>query len=104
MRLIDSDRLLKELGQVWNIPEDWDGDIDETCETAFTIIENQTTVYEMNEKIMELIDKFSEKHKLAKVCGSEYIYQSDRAQVDALELVGDIFDLYAEEYEDDEDE
>lgn len=58
----------------------------------------------MNEKIMELIDKFSEKHKLAKACGSEYIYQSDRAQVDALELVGDIFDLYAEEYEDDEDD
>ena len=57
----------------------------------------------MNKKIMDLINIFSEKHDLAKACGSEYIYQSDRAQVDALKLVGDIFDLYAEEYEDDEE-
>ena len=47
-RLIDADRLLKELGQVWNIPDDWDGDIDETCETAFTIIENQPTAYDLD--------------------------------------------------------
>lgn len=58
----------------------------------------------MNEKIMKLIDKYSEEHDLAKSCGADYIYQNDRAQVDALKLVGDIFDLYAEEYEDDEDE
>lgn len=52
---------------------------------------------------MGLINKFSEEHHLAKACGSEYIYQSDRAQVDALKLVGDIFDLYAKEYEDEDD-
>ena len=57
----------------------------------------------MNEKIMKLIDKYSEEHDLAKSCGSDYIYQSDRAQVDALKLVGDIFDLYAKEYEDEDD-
>lgn len=53
-RLIDVDRLLKELGQVWNIPDDWDGDIDETCETAFAIIENQPTAYDLDEVIREL--------------------------------------------------
>ena len=52
---------------------------------------------------MELINEYSENHKLAKSCGSDYIYQSDRAQVDALKLVGDIFDLYAKEYEDEDD-
>ena len=50
---------------------------------------------EMEQKIMELIEGYSQKHDLAKECGSEYIYQSDKAQVDALELVADIFDLYA---------
>lgn len=53
-RLIDADRLLKELGQVWNIPDDWDGDIDETCETAFDIIENQPTVYDLDNVVREL--------------------------------------------------
>lgn len=51
----------------------------------------------MKDKIMNLIEKYAEKHELAKECGSEYIFQSDRAQIDALELVGDIFDLYADE-------
>ena len=44
MRLIDADALLNELGDIWKIPKDWDGDIDETCETAFDVIENQPTV------------------------------------------------------------
>lgn len=50
-----------------------------------------------NNAILGLIEKFAEKHELAKECGSEYIYQSDRAQIDALRLVGDIFDLYVED-------
>ena len=50
-------------------------------------------------KIMSLIDGYAQKHDLAKSCGSEYIYQNDEAQVDALRLVADIFDLYAEEEE-----
>jgi len=51
----------------------------------------------MSEKIMNLIEKYANKHELAKECGSEYIYQSDRAQIDALELVANIFDLFVEE-------
>lgn len=50
---------------------------------------------DLNEKILELIEKYANKHTLAKACGGEYIYQSDSAQVDAIELVSDIFDLYS---------
>ena len=42
--------------------------------------------------IHDLLIEYAEKHPLALECGSEYIFQSDRAQVDALELVGKIFD------------
>lgn len=42
--LISRKRLLNDLGRVWGIPADWDGGIDETCEDAFTVIENQPTV------------------------------------------------------------
>ena len=51
----------------------------------------------MEEKIIALIEKYADKHELAKDCGSEYVWQSDKAQVDAIELVGSIFDLYANE-------
>ncbi|MCM1045269.1 MAG: hypothetical protein NC321_14805 [Clostridium sp.] len=51
----------------------------------------------MEEKIMQLIEKYSQKHDLARECGGEYIYQNDQAQVDAINLVADIFDLYASE-------
>ena len=47
----------------------------------------------MEKKIMNLIMRFGEKHDLALECGAEYISQSDSAQVDAIELVCDIFDL-----------
>ena len=50
-----------------------------------------------NKKLLELIEKYSERHELAKECGGEYIGQDDKAQVDALKLVCDIFDLYANE-------
>ena len=53
----------------------------------------------MENKIMELINIYSTKHELAKVCGGEYIWQSDEAQTDAIELVSKIFDLYAVYYE-----
>lgn len=52
----------------------------------------------MEEKIMALIENYADKHELAKECGAEYVWQSDKAQVDAIELVGRIFDLYANEY------
>lgn len=50
-----------------------------------------------NIKIRKLINTYAEKHELAKVLGSEYISQEDEAQVDAIELVCDIFDLYTNE-------
>lgn len=51
----------------------------------------------MESKIMELIKKYAEKHPLAKDAGSEYIYQNDEAQIDALDLVANIFNLYVDE-------
>ena len=53
-------------------------------------------VVEQKEKIIKLIDTYAEKHKLAKVLGSEYINQDDKAQVDAIELVRRIFDLFVD--------
>ena len=49
-----------------------------------------------NNAILGLIEKYAEKHELAKECGGEYIGQSDSAQTDAIELVCDIFDLYVD--------
>ena len=53
-------------------------------------------VVEQKEKIIKLIDTYAEKHKLAKALGSEYINQDDKAQVEAIELVGRIFDLFVD--------
>ena len=53
-------------------------------------------VEEQKEKIIKLIDTYAEKHELAKVLGSEYINQDDKAQVDAINLVGRIFDLFVD--------
>ncbi len=44
------------------------------------------------EELLLLIAQFIEKHPLAKDCGGEYIYQSDEAQEDAIELVANIFE------------
>ena len=49
------------------------------------------------QKIMDEIEIYAEKHDSAKSIGSEYIWQDDEAQVDAIELVGKIFDLFTEE-------
>ena len=54
------------------------------------------------EEIMVLLAGYIEKHPLAVECGGEYIMQDDKAQVDALELVCDIFDKYKAESEDKE--
>lgn len=43
-------------------------------------------------EIMTLLAGYIEKHPLAVECGGEYIMQDDEAQVDALELVCNIFD------------
>lgn len=44
------------------------------------------------EEIMALLAEYIEKHPLAVECGGEYIMQDDEAQVDALNLVCNIFD------------
>lgn len=44
MRLIDANALSDALGEMWRIPKDWDGHMDETCEDAFDAIENAPTV------------------------------------------------------------
>ena len=49
------------------------------------------------EKVMKLLSEYAEKHPLSAECGSEYIMQDDQAQVDALELVSDIFDSMEEQ-------
>ncbi len=44
------------------------------------------------EEIMVLLAGYIEKHPLAVECGGEYIVQSDKAMLDAIKLVCDIFD------------
>ena len=56
--------------------------------------ETKETVSLKPDKIMHLIDKYAEKHELVTHCAGEYIYQSDEAQVDAIDLVSNIFDIY----------
>ena len=48
------------------------------------------------DKLKELILEYANTHELAVECGSEYIYQNDDAQVDALDLVCAIFDKCVE--------
>ena len=57
--------------------------------------ELEKIISKREEKIMMLIEDYADKHELAKECGGEYIGQSDSAQIDAIELVCDIFDLFA---------
>lgn len=48
-------------------------------------------------EVLELVDAFVEKHgDIALSCGSEWLYQSDRGQVDAIELVSKILDSLSE--------
>lgn len=79
MRLIDADALLNELGDIWNIPKDWDGDIDETCETAFDVIENAPTVEAKPVVYGEWIDTQPDYHPgcgnnahVCSICGDYY--------------------------------
>ena len=44
------------------------------------------------EELLLLISEYIEKHELAKELCSEYIYQDDKAQQDAIKLVVDIFE------------
>ena len=50
--------------------------------------------YEYAEPILKLIDKFVDNHgNIALSCASEWLYQDDRGQVDALELVANILEV-----------
>ena len=51
------------------------------------------------EELEDLVSVFFKKHPLAKSCGGEYIHQNDEAQVDAIELVSEICELYCEKTE-----
>ena len=49
--------------------------------------------YEYAEPILKLIDKFVDKHgNIALSCAGEWLYQDDRGQVDARELVANILE------------
>lgn len=50
-------------------------------------------------EICDIIMNFLNEHPSAEECGSEYIYQNDMAQVDALKMAADIFDVFSERYE-----
>ena len=50
--------------------------------------------YEYAEPILKLIDKFVDKHgNITLSCAGEWLYQDDRGQVDALELVANILEV-----------
>lgn len=55
------------------------------------------------EDIFKYIEQYIRKHNTALSCGSEWMYQDDNGQVDALSLVGDILDRL-NEFADNEDE
>lgn len=70
---------------------------DTVIDADFVEIEDtKETISLKPDKIMHLIDKYAEKHDLVNTCAGEYIYQSDEAQVDAIDLVSNIFDIYNE--------
>ena len=50
--------------------------------------------YEYAEPILKLIDKFVDKHGNIALSGAgDWLYQDDRGQVDALELVANILEV-----------
>lgn len=67
-------------------------------ELSFNQIESVLSCCELKDvSAVDLVEKYARKHELANSCGSEYIYQSEEAQADAIELVGAIFDQFSEE-------
>lgn len=72
MRLIDADALAKRLGELWDIPADWDGDMDETCQEAFTEIDNAPTIEAEPVRHGEWLPYPSDQHRKCSVCGIEY--------------------------------
>lgn len=92
MAIFDLDKVLQKQGQEL---AECKGKLWIQILSAYNAIEKITL--EREQKVMKLIDEYSEKHPMAKECGEEYIYQNDNAQVDGLQLVSDIFNLYVGE-------
>lgn len=58
-----------------------------------TTQEEFNIVSQTNKEIFKLIQSYIEKHgDVAITCGSEWMYQDDNGQTDALKLVGNILD------------
>lgn len=51
-------------------------------------------------RIINIIKKYADEHEFATKCGGEYIMQNDEAQVDALTLACNIFNILSEDNED----
>ena len=56
------------------------------------------SIYIDTVKLTKLIKQYTFDHGSAIECGSEYIYQNDKAQTDAIDLVCDIFDTCIEQF------
>lgn len=59
------------------------------------LIENDYGTYVQD--VFALIDKFVDKHgNIALSCAGEWLYQDDKGQVDAIELVADILEVLSQ--------
>lgn len=56
------------------------------------------SIYIDTVKLTKLIKQYTFDHGSVIECGSEYIYQNDKAQTDAIDLVCDIFDTCIEQF------
>ena len=66
------------------------------------LIENDYGTY--TQDVFTLIDKFVNKHgDIALSCAGEWLYQDDRGQEDALELVADILEVLSSLAEDEDE-
>lgn len=73
-----------------------------TIEEAIIYFKNRKRIIGLDDKVQEaeditievlvLLAEYIKKHPLVVECVGEYIMQSDEAQVDAIELVCNIFD------------
>lgn len=56
----------------------------------------QRRALEAAENVIRTIAEYTLEHDLALSCGGEWLYQSDRGQIDALELVANLLDDLSE--------
>lgn len=87
---------IKTLEDLVKFPIDnclWGEDTDYPALEAYKIRAREIVTV-VSSSLLQLISEYADKHELATECGSEYIYQDDEAQKDAIKLVADIFDDY----------